>query len=69
MPQPKKQNLKPRRLENLKKVCQSSRVRKENNMCVECGCNSTAIGKLNDKLTGKPTKSPYGEYEGVGGTK
>jgi hypothetical protein len=37
-------------------------------MCVECGCNATAIGKLNDKLTGKPTKTPYGEYEGVGGT-
>ena len=38
-------------------------------MCAECGCNATAIGKLNDNLTGKPTQSPYGEYEGVGGTK
>jgi hypothetical protein len=38
-------------------------------MCVECGCTKSAIGGANDKLTGKPTKSPYGEYEGVGGTK
>ena len=38
-------------------------------MCVECGCNATSIGKLNDKLTGKPTKDQYGSYEGVGGTK
>ena len=38
-------------------------------MCVECGCNKNIIGAASDKLTGKPTKSPYGEYEGVGGTK
>jgi hypothetical protein len=38
-------------------------------MCVECGCKTTMIGKQSDKLDGKPTKSPYGEYEGVGGTK
>lgn len=38
-------------------------------MCVECGCNSTMIGKASDKLTGKPTKDQYGSYEGVGGTK
>jgi hypothetical protein len=37
-------------------------------MCASCGCNKTAIGGTPDKLTGKPTKSPYGEYEGVGGT-
>ena len=38
-------------------------------MCVECGCNSSMIGKASDKLTGKPTKDPHGSYEGVGGTK
>ena len=38
-------------------------------MCAECGCSATMIGKPADKLTGKPTKTPYGEYEGVGGTK
>ena len=38
-------------------------------MCIECGCQATAVTKNTDKLTGKPTKSPYGEYEGVGGTK
>jgi len=38
-------------------------------MCVECGCNSSMIGKASDKLTGKPTKDPRGSYEGVGGTK
>ena len=43
--------------------------RKASNMCVQCGCNSTAIGKLDDKLTGKPTATPTGLYNGVGGTK
>jgi hypothetical protein len=38
-------------------------------MCKECGCDKNAIGKLDEKLTGKPTKTPYGEYKGVGGTK
>ena len=38
-------------------------------MCKECGCNKNSVGKLNDKLTGKPTKDQYGSYEGVGGTK
>ena len=38
-------------------------------MCVECGCIKTAKGGTPETLTGKPTKSPYGEYEGVGGTK
>ena len=37
-------------------------------MCVECGCNSTMIGKPSDKLTGKP-QDPHGQYDGVGGTK
>ena len=37
-------------------------------MCASCGCNKTAKGGTPEKLTGKPTKSPYGEYEGVGGT-
>jgi hypothetical protein len=27
------------------------------------------IGTPSTKLDGKPTKTPYGEYEGVGGTK
>jgi len=38
-------------------------------MCVECGCNSTAIGGTPENLTGKPTATPYGLYKGVGGTK
>jgi hypothetical protein len=38
-------------------------------MCKSCGCGKNMIGKASDKLTGKPTKTPYGEYEGVGGTK
>ena len=38
-------------------------------MCVECGCNSTMIGKPSDKLDGKPTATPEGLYKGVGGTK
>lgn len=38
-------------------------------MCKECGCNKTAVGKLDDKLTGKPTATPTGLYKGVGGTK
>ena len=38
-------------------------------MCVECGCIENAKGETPKTLTGKPTKSPYGEYEGVGGTK
>jgi hypothetical protein len=37
-------------------------------MCVQCGCNKNQIGKINDKLTGKPDK-PGGGYEGVGGSK
>ena len=37
-------------------------------MCKECECNASAIGGT-PTTTGKPTKSPYGEYEGVGGTK
>lgn len=37
-------------------------------MCKQCGCDKNAKGTLNDKLTGKPTKTPYGLYEGVGGT-
>ena len=37
-------------------------------MCAACGCNKNAIGGTPENLTGKPTKSPYGEYEGVGGT-
>ena len=38
-------------------------------MCVECGCQATAVTKGTVTKNGKPTKSPYGEYEGVGGTK
>lgn len=37
-------------------------------MCKECGCNATAKGGVNENLTGKPTKDPYGSYNGVGGT-
>lgn len=37
-------------------------------MCQSCGCNDNMKGKPSDKLTGKPTKDPYGSYEGVGGT-
>jgi len=38
-------------------------------MCKQCGCDSNAKGGTPETLTGKPTKSPYGEYEGVGGSK
>jgi len=37
-------------------------------MCVECGCSANMVGKTGDKLTGKP-QDPYGQYDGVGGTK
>jgi len=36
-------------------------------MCASCGCNNNAV-KATGKLDGKPTETPYGEYEGVGGT-
>lgn len=36
-------------------------------MCVECGCNASAIGGT-PTPTGKP-QDPYGQYDGVGGTK
>ena len=38
-------------------------------MCKECGCDKNMVGKPSSKLDGKPTKTPYGQYEGVGGTK
>jgi hypothetical protein len=37
-------------------------------MCVSCGCNKSSVGKLDETLTGKP-QDPYGQYDGVGGTK
>jgi hypothetical protein len=37
-------------------------------MCIECGCQDNAVTKNTDKLTGKP-QDPYGQYDGVGGTK
>ena len=36
-------------------------------MCKECGCNKIAVSKVNEKLTGKPTKG-NNEYSGVGGS-
>jgi len=40
-------------------------------MCLKCGCDRFTTGTPTDmgKLDGKPTKTPYGQYEGVGGTK
>ena len=38
-------------------------------MCKECGCSDNSVTKGETTKNGKPTKSPYGEYEGVGGTK
>lgn len=37
-------------------------------MCKECGCNNLIVGKINEKLTGKPTGTPEGLYLGVGGS-
>ena len=37
-------------------------------MCVECGCNANMVGTPTKDLTGKP-QDPYGQYDGVGGTK
>ena len=36
-------------------------------MCVSCGCDSN-MAKPSGKLDGKPTATPEGSYEGVGGT-
>lgn len=32
-----------------------------------CGCNNNAV-KPAGPLNGKPTKTPEGQYEGIGGT-
>lgn len=37
-------------------------------MCAECGCDANLVGSPKGKLDGKP-QDPYGQYEGVGGTK
>jgi len=36
-------------------------------MCMECGCNNNSVKPVGP-LTGKPTATPEGLYEGVGGT-
>jgi hypothetical protein len=34
---------------------------------MSCGCNNNAV-KVTEKLDGKPTATPEGSYNGVGGT-
>ena len=37
-------------------------------MCKDCGCDKTIIGDIKGHTTGRP-QDPYGQYDGVGGSK